>query len=265
MSDPKSFEPAPSGDPTRRGAISAIGLAMAAAGWPSLAATRPAVRTVAFDAFVLFDPAPLRLACGTIFGERGDAVAQLWSTKLFGYTWLLNSLGRYEPFSDVAAKALLVASASAGNPATPKQAAELAEMYGELKPWPDVAHGLAELASAGVRATLLSNLGERHLHANLTRAGLTDAVRPVLSTDRVRRFKPAPTAYAMATRALGLHRGEIAFAAFAGWDAVGAKSFGYRTAWVNRSGGATETLGPVPDLVGADIRSVLTIAGAEGG
>ena len=32
---------------------------------------------------------------------------------------------------------------------------------------------------------------------------------------------------------MGLRRDEIAFAAFGGWDAAGAKSFGYPTFWGN--------------------------------
>ena len=33
---------------------------------------------------------------------------------------------------------------------------------------------------------------------------------------------------------LKLEKDEIVFAAFCGWDAYGAKSFGYTTCWVNR-------------------------------
>jgi hypothetical protein len=42
--------------------------------------------------------------------------------------------------------------------------------------------------------------------------------------------KPAPDAYALAMRTLGLREQEIGFAAFAAWDAAGASWFGYPTA-----------------------------------
>jgi 2-haloacid dehalogenase len=38
----------------------------------------------------------------------------------------------------------------------------------------------------------------------------------------------------MAPAAFRLHPRQIAFAAFAGWDVAGAKSFSFRTFWVNR-------------------------------
>jgi 2-haloacid dehalogenase len=46
------------------------------------------------------------------------------------------------------------------------------------------------------------------------------------STDMVRAYKPDPRAYRMAIDGLKLQREEIAFAAFGGWDAAGAKVFG---------------------------------------
>ena len=71
-----------------------------------------------------------------------------------------------------------------------------------------------------------------------------------LSTDQVKAFKPDPRAYQMGIDAFKLRRDEIAFAAFAGWDAAGAKSFGYPTFWVNRQNAVEEELGAHPDAAG---------------
>jgi len=56
-----------------------------------------------------------------------------------------------------------------------------------------------------------------------------------------------PRAYALGVSRLGLAREQIAFAAFGGWDAAGARWFGYPTFWVNRLGVPAEQLGPGPD------------------
>jgi hypothetical protein len=56
-------------------------------------------------------------------------------------------------------------------------------------------------------------------------SGLEGIFEDHLSTDRVRVFKHDRRAYRMAMSALGLRKEEIAFAAFGGWDAVGAKWF----------------------------------------
>ena len=55
----------------------------------------------------------------------------------------------------------------------------------------------------------------------------------------------------MAETAFGLPRGNIAFAAFGGWDAAGARSFGLDTFWVNRLDTPLEELGAKPNTVGS--------------
>jgi len=104
----------------------------------------------------------------------------------------------------------------------------------QLTCWPDVPTALQALRNSGVRIGFLSNMTAKMLEAGIRNCGLRDLFEYVLSTDRVRVYKPDPRAYHMAIDAFRLRRHEIAFAAFAGWDAVGAESFGYRTNWVNR-------------------------------
>ena len=77
------------------------------------------------------------------------------------------------------------------------------------------------------------------------------------STDQIRAYKPEPRAYQMALDALQLQREEILFAAFAGWDAAGAKWFGYPTFWVNRLNLPGEELGVTPDAIGRDLTDVV--------
>jgi 2-haloacid dehalogenase len=79
-----------------------------------------------------------------------------------------------------------------------------------------------------------------------------------MSTDQVTAYKPDPRAYAMATNSFGLSREEIAFAAVGGWDAAGAKWFGYPTFWVNRAHSSAEELAAVPDGVGSDLHDLET-------
>ena len=54
-----------------------------------------------------------------------------------------------------------------------------------------------------------------------------------------------------------LAKSAIVFAAFAGWDAAGAKSFGYRTFWVNRANQPTEELGVAPDAMSPSLAGLL--------
>jgi 2-haloacid dehalogenase len=62
----------------------------------------------------------------------------------------------------------------------------------------------------------------------------------------------------LAIDALRLPLEEILFVPFAGWDAAGAKWFGYRTFWVNRLHLPQEELGVTPDATGGNLADLLT-------
>jgi 2-haloacid dehalogenase len=120
-----------------------------------------------------------------------------------------------------------------------------------LKAWPDVLPTLTVLKDAGIKMAFLANLSAGMLDANVRSAGLEGLFGDHLSTDRVRAFKPDPRTYRMAIESFKLTREEIVFAAFGGWDAAGAKRFGYPTFWCNRLNLPIEQLGVVPDRVGS--------------
>ena len=65
-------------------------------------------------------------------------------------------------------------------------------------------------------------------------------MRPVLSTEQ--RYLSLEKAEQGPKRAFGIHREQILFAAFAAWDAVGAKWFGFPTVWVKRLNSPAEEL-----------------------
>ena len=95
------------------------------------------------------------------------------------------------------------------------------------------------------------------LAANIKSAGLDGMFEHVLSTDQARTYKPDPRGYQLAIDALKLKREEILFAAFAGWDAAGAKLFGYPTFWVNRLRLPMEELDAVPDASGDNLSQLV--------
>jgi 2-haloacid dehalogenase len=96
------------------------------------------------------------------------------------------------------------------------------------------------------------------LEAGIKNASLTDIFEHVLSTDRVRTYKPDPRAYQLAIDAFKLKREEILFVAFAGWDAAGAKWFGYPTFWVNRLALPEEELGVTADATSRDLKDLVS-------
>jgi 2-haloacid dehalogenase len=216
---------------------------------------------MAFDAFVIFDFRTfIRTAHGAL-GERGAGFAAAWLQKLFADTWLLTSAGRYQPFEAVAAASLASVAERLEPALSTAFRTSLLESFSRLDVWPDVLPALTRLRDAGMQTCILTNLSEELLASILSRAKLGSMFDAVLSTDRVRQYKPARAAYELAPRTLGLPTGDIGFAAFGGWDAVGATWFGYRTAWVNRSGAPREWLDVAPEITSPGIEAVLELAG----
>jgi 2-haloacid dehalogenase len=130
------------------------------------------------------------------------------------------------------------------------------QSYLELKAWPDAPAALRDFKAGGLQLAFLSNFTAAMLDQAVKNSGLEGIFADHLSTDRVGAFKPDPQTYRMAMNVFGLRKEEIAFAAFGGWDAAGAKWFGYPTFWVNRAHAATEELGSIPDGVGKDLNDL---------
>jgi 2-haloacid dehalogenase len=102
------------------------------------------------------------------------------------------------------------------------------------------------------------------LKANAERAGIVDLFDELLSTEVNHSYKPEPRAYELGVQRLGLPKQEIVFAAFGGWDAFGAKSFGYPTYWVNRFNLPVEKLGLEPDGTSNDMAGLIRfVLGAD--
>lgn len=136
--------------------------------------------------------------------------------------------------------------------------------YARLTAWPDAKETIRKLKADGYKVVFLSNMTEEMLRSGLKEAGLEEAFDGVYSTGARKTFKPSPHAYQIAVDELGLHREEILFVAFAGWDAAGAKWFGYPTFWVNRAGASQEELDTAPDGTGRDLKALLEfLAGKE--
>ena len=95
------------------------------------------------------------------------------------------------------------------------------------------------------------------LRANAENAGIADLFDELLSTEANHTYKPDPRAYELGLQRLGLKKEEVVFAAFGGWDAYGAKSFGYPTYWVNRFGLPVEKLGITADKTSGDFAGLL--------
>lgn len=242
------------------GAASVAATAFAAAPRLARAAPSPALKALAIDGLAVFDLRPVSALAERLFPGRSAMLLSLWRTRQFEYSWLRTMMGKYVDFWQVSEEALLFAAQQLELDLQPAKREQLMQSFLSLKAWPDVRPALLTLREAGIRLAFLSNFTEPMLDAASRSAGIADLMEPPLSTDRVQAYKPHPRAYQMGLDAFALPRESIGFVAFGGWDAAGAKAFGYPTFWVNRAGQTDEQLSAPPDGQGKSFEDLLTWA-----
>ena len=214
---------------------------------------------VAFDYLVLFDPDSVVPAVDRIAPGKGREFTNLWRTRQFEYSWLRSISGRYVDFSAITSDALRYSANAMHVELTAAQSDQLLDAYSRLTAWPDTADALRRLRAADVRVITIANFSPTMLRENADRAGLTTLFDALVSTDASHTYKPDPRAYQLGVDRLKLDKRDIVFAAFGGWDAAGAKSFGYPTVWVNRFNQPFEELGVHPDRTVPDLNGLLDL------
>ncbi len=214
-------------------------------------------KALAFDAFAIFNPTPVLALAEIIFPEKGRELGATWRAKQFEYCWLRTAGRQYKNFWQITEDALLFAARKTGVELTSDAKRQLMEQYLKLSIWSDVLPVLQNLGQSGIRLSLLSNMTPGMLEANIKHSNLENYFDEVISTDLVKDYKPCPLSYQLGVEKLKLNKEDILFVAFAGWDAVGSKWFGYPTFWLNRLGLPMEELNTTPDGSGKSMDDLL--------
>jgi 2-haloacid dehalogenase len=230
-------------------------LEVAAGSAAAATAPKPSrVKAVVFDAFAIFDPRPVFALADHLF--PGAGLSDEWRTRQFEYCWLRVCSGHYRDFWQVTADSLSFATKRLRLDVSQTDRDRLLNAYLALNAWPDAVPVLESMKKAGLRLALLSNFTPAMLDANVESAGLTALFEAKVSTDWSQTYKPDPRAYQLGAATLNLSREDILFVAFAGWDAAGAKQFGYPTYWVNRLQLPPEEMGVLPDASGETLHEL---------
>jgi 2-haloacid dehalogenase len=263
----------------RRRALAAFGAALLAPAVARAQPPRPAIGAVMFDALgTLFDTAAVEAEAIRLFPERGLRLTQIWRLKQLEYTWLAAASGQFTPLATLNRQALGFAADQCGVSLSDEAVAALLGVYAGLPAFADVAPGLTALK--GRPMGILSASGPALLKGLVERNHLDGLLTQLISTEPARTYKPAPQAYALATKALGLPAERILFVSSNGFDAWGAKQFGFRSVWLDRGRAARangqrpisdaslygylregpEGLTPAPDHVVTDMRMLAPLA-----
>lgn len=194
------------------------------------------VSAYVFDAYgTLFDVHAAIARHRAAAGSDADRFSEIWRIKQLEYSWTLSLAGHYADFWTLTERALDFAFArvpSVDRSLRPK----LLQAYLTLDAFADARAALVELKARGLQLAILSNGSPRMLAAAVEAAGIASHLNAILSVEAVRRYKPRPEVYALATDALALQPSDVAFVSSNCWDVMGAVSFGFQAYWVNRAG-----------------------------
>ena len=94
---------------------------------------------------------------------------------------------------------------------------------------------------------MLSNADPPMLAGAIQANDLTGLFSAILSADQLQTYKPRPQVYQMATDHFQCEPQQLVFISSNTWDVAGAKQFGLKVVWLNRTGGTMEVLGPKAD------------------
>jgi len=207
-----------------------------------------------FDAYgTLFDVQSVAAIGDRMFPTQGSALAKAWRTKQLEYTWLQSlMLSATQRRQDFAAETL-------GLPMQPQLRHRLLDAYLDLSPFPDAAPALAALSP--LRRIILSNGTRAMLEPLAASTGIALHLDAILSVDAAGIYKPSPRVYQLAVDHLKLAPARIGFVSSNGWDATGAKAFGFTAFWVNRAGAPLERHGPKPDAIISTLAELPALVG----
>ena len=220
------------------------------------------ISALVFDAYgTLFDVHSVTRLAETFFPGKGAALSQAWRSKQLEYTWLRGLMERYEDFQRVTVSSLEWALEYLDLEADDNARRALVAEYRRLSPFPEVPAALDAMARLRPLA-ILSNGHPEMLEAVVEHNKLRNFFRGgVLSVHAARTYKPHPDVYRLVEDRLGVPRALVGFVSSNGWDAAGARSFGFKVYWVNRGGLPVERLGVRPDATIANLQELVTLLG----
>jgi 2-haloacid dehalogenase len=191
---------------------------------------------------------------GRIFGD--ESAMRLWFANLILYSAALTVAGSYVPFTDIGSAVMKMLADTRGIKIEKRDKKELTEKFSAMPSYPEVPAALRKLRDAGFRLfTLTDNLLEIQTR-QLAHGGIVDLFERQFSADGVKHHKPSREAYGYVERELGVEPSQLCLIACHTWDTLGAVAAGWSAALIKRPGNDVLSVGPQPQIVGADLNDV---------
>lgn len=198
------------------------------------------IEAIIFDAYgTLFDLDSFASECNELIQGKGDEVLEIVKQKQLEYVLTRSLVNKYKDYASITKSAIKFALEKMGhlNTDVSEEIENLYNTFLRLEPFEDVETTLNDLDQVNARVLLLSNGTQEMLDKVVEHAGFSLLKEEVVSVEGTRTYKPDPRSYHHALDHLQIFEKErLLYISGNTWDVAGAKAFGLKVAWVNRSG-----------------------------
>ncbi|MGJ9386127.1 haloacid dehalogenase type II [Salipaludibacillus sp. CF4.18] len=216
------------------------------------------IKTIVFDAYgTLYDVYSIEKKCEIVFPNLGKRISVLWREKQIEYSFLRQLTGNYVPFYTVTKEALRYACKACDVSLDEEKESILLKEYLSLDVYPEVEKVLEQVNNK--QLVIFSNGSRDMLEPLVKHSVLAEHIHQVISVDDHKQYKPCAASYYQVLKKLSLTREEVLFVSSNSWDIIGAKTFGFKTLWVNRKDAPTEEMEVRPDYIANDIKKISEI------
>ncbi|KAF7876506.1 hypothetical protein EAF04_001596 [Stromatinia cepivora] len=203
---------------------------------------------IAFDLYgTLLSTSSIAQELALHFGdEKAQSIATLWRRYQLEYTFRMNSMSLYKPFSEITHTSLHHALSEHKLSLSEPDISRIMKAYNLLTIFPDVSSGLENLAKdAEIIAYVFSNGTHEMVSESVNKSPelsrYAQLFKGLITVDEVECYKPHPKVYEHLVRKA---RGNVRVDDYEGvwlvsgnpFDIVGARVAGLQTCWVDRMG-----------------------------
>jgi 2-haloacid dehalogenase len=204
-------------------------------------------RVILFDLVeTLLDVSSLDRVFRAQFGSA--RVRREWFEQALRIAFSATAANEYAPFSEMLKASLTVMEERHDTKLSWFGRRTIFSAVRAMPIYPDVEPGLRRLSDAGFRLAVLTNSAKSFGVNSLKQAGVLQYFDEVLSSESVKRLKPAHQPYRYAAKKLRTNPKEILMVAAHDWDVTGAHAAEMQTCFLRRSGQFLNELAPEPEM-----------------
>ncbi|KAF9873556.1 haloacid dehalogenase [Colletotrichum karsti] len=210
---------------------------------------------IAFDLYgTLLSTESIASELSKLYGdENAKTLAAQWRRYQLEYTWRINSMGIYRPFSELTRASLKHAVAEKKLTLSREDEDRLMNAYNGLQTFPEVKAALKLVEDdTSIDAYVFSNGTDDMVGTSmktspeLSRMGHVFGPDKLVTVEDAQCFKPSPKTYHHFAKKVGMQdqQDSIWLISSNPFDALGARAAGWQSAWIDRAGaGWVDALG----------------------